>query len=392
MKLLAVCTWCPAPPVNGTQQRTFHLLHAICRRHAVRLVTFARPSDDRTGGELALLCESVDVAPGSPFIDGPPGMRGLLSARPRSLVQAYSREVAALVRERLKGCDAAIAFALPAAPYLIDAGRPFIVEEIEVGLLRDAVTGAATARRRLRARLTWWKVAGFVRRLVDQAAHATVASEVERAQLLEIGCDADRVTVVPNGVAVTDLAVNETPERDTIIYPGSITYAANLDAMQYFLVSVLPHVRRARPGARLRITGDVDGPSRSALPPAEGVDIAGRLADIQTAIGRSRVVVVPLRHGSGTRLKVLQAMAVGTPVVSTTKGIEGLGLAGGIDVLVADEPAAFAAHVVRLLEDDELHARLSARGRAVAASRGWERSGEILNTLLERSGPGRPTA
>jgi glycosyltransferase involved in cell wall biosynthesis len=83
------------------------------------------------------------------------------------------------------------------------------------------------------------------------------------------------------------------------------------------------------------------------LPPAECVVLTGRLADVRTAVGRSRVVVVPLRHGSGTRLKVLQAMAVGTPVVSTTKGIEGLGLAGGIDVLVADEPAAFAAHVVR---------------------------------------------
>jgi glycosyltransferase involved in cell wall biosynthesis len=211
-----------------------------------------------------------------------------------------------------------------------------------------------------------------------------VASDAERSHLLEIGCEASRVTVVPNGVAAADLAVHEAPEDDTIIYPGSITYAANLDAMQYFLASIFPLVRRARPGTRLRITGDLDGPSRGALPPAECVVLTGRLADVRTAVGRSRVVVVPLRHGSGTRLKVLQAMAVGTPVVSTTKGIEGLGLAGGIDVLVADEPAAFAAHVVRLLQDDELHARLSVNGRAVAASRDWERSGDVLNELLER--------
>jgi glycosyltransferase involved in cell wall biosynthesis len=304
-------------------------------------------------------------------------------------VQTYNPAVATLVRRRLDGCDMAIAFEIPAACYLLDCDRPFIVEELELGALRNPTTGMPVLRR-LKARLTWWKTAGFVRHLAAKAAHVTVASEEERAHVVGAGCNPERITVVPNGVSAADLAVRETATRDTLIYPGAITYSANLDAMQFFLASILPRIRHTRPSVVLTITGDADQDARRRLPPQAGVILTGRLSDIRTAVGRSHVAVVPLRQGGGTRLKVLQAMAIGTPVVSTSKGIEGLGLAPGLDVLVADEPDLFAAHVTRLLEDDALHAQLAARGRTVAAGREWQHSGELLNSIVERAMSGGP--
>jgi glycosyltransferase involved in cell wall biosynthesis len=121
------------------------------------------------------------------------------------------------------------------------------------------------------------------------------------------------------------------------------------------------------------------------LRPTDDVVFTGRLPDVRPTVADSRVAIVPLRLGGGTRVKVLQAMALGTPVVSTSKGVEGLDLEPDVDVLVADEPEAFAARVVSLLEDDALQTRLSARGRSVAEARTWQRSAAILERVIERA-------
>ncbi|MGE0448468.1 MAG: glycosyltransferase [Vicinamibacterales bacterium] len=384
MKLLVVSTWCPEPPVNGSKLRAFHLIQALCRRHAVRLVTFAGPSDDPTAHALAAVCDGIDVAPGRPFLDGAPGWTGLFSAQPRSLVQAYSPAAAALIRERLRQCDAAVGLQMTVMPYLLNAERPYVAEEMELGWLWNAMH-AGSARKRLRSRLTWWKTARFLRRVTREAAHTTVVSDVERSHLLRIGCPPDRVTVVPNGVSAADLDVREEAEPDTLVYAGATTYAANLDAVLYFVDAIYPIVCNARPHARLSVTGDSDARASARLHSSPGVILTGHLDDVRPAIARSRVAVVPLRQGGGTRIKVLQAMALGTPVVSTSKGVEGLGLRPGVDVLVADDPEPFAAHVVRLLDDDVLHGRLSANGRAVAAQRGWDRSGAALLDVLDHA-------
>jgi glycosyltransferase involved in cell wall biosynthesis len=127
-----------------------------------------------------------------------------------------------------------------------------------VGVLRDRWTAPAPPGVRMRRHLTWWKTAAYIRRLTTRVAHATTVSELERSHLVDLGCRADRVTVVPNGVDESDLTFDRAPRADTLVYAGSPTFAPNLDAMRFFLDAILPLVRRARPGVILRITGEVD--------------------------------------------------------------------------------------------------------------------------------------
>jgi glycosyltransferase involved in cell wall biosynthesis len=121
------------------------------------------------------------------------------------------------------------------------------------------------------------------------------------------------------------------------------------------------------------------------LPLSEGVILTGYLNDIRPCVAQSWACVVPLRVGGGTRLKILEAMALGTPVVSTSKGAEGLEATHGDDILIADMPAEFADAVLRLLDDKALRARLAANGRRLVESRyGWEVIGEKLDQLLRK--------
>ncbi|MFW6116436.1 MAG: glycosyltransferase family 4 protein, partial [bacterium] len=194
------------------------------------------------------------------------------------------------------------------------------------------------------------------------------------------------LVLVPNGV---DLETNSgdfgAPEPDTLIYPGALTYSANFDAMEFFLQDVFPLVKSQRPNAKLRITGRYDGAPTERLPLGDGVELTGYLDDIRPTVGQTWACVVPLRTGGGTRLKILEAMALGTPVVSTAKGAEGLRVSPGEDILIANEPAEFAAHVLRLLDDEALREKLVANGRNLVEARyRWDRIGERLERFLRR--------
>ncbi|HEB65696.1 MAG TPA: glycosyltransferase, partial [Chloroflexi bacterium] len=154
-------------------------------------------------------------------------------------------------------------------------------------------------------------------------------------------------------------------------------------AMAYFLRDIYPLVRALRPQVRLRITGKTDGVPVERLPLDEDVTLTGYVDDIRPVVARSWITVVPLRVGGGTRLKILESLALGTPVVSTSKGAEGLALEDGKHLLIADTPQAFSQAVVRLLEDPHLRARLGEAGRErVRQLYDWKQIGEVLRAYL----------
>jgi len=217
-------------------------------------------------------------------------------------------------------------------------------------------------------------------------AVATVVSATEEHLAKQIAPPGMPLVVVPNGVDTAELAGDfGSPEPNTLIYPGALSYDANHDAMAYFLSAVLPLIRRERPDVRLRVTGRATPSQIATLPNTEGVEFTGYLDDVRPAVARAWAEVVPLRKGGGTRLKVLEALALGTPVISTSKGVEGLVLQPGRDVLVADTPADFAAQTLRLLRSPALRADMAAHGRRTVASYDWSRSVDKLCALIERT-------
>jgi glycosyltransferase involved in cell wall biosynthesis len=196
--------------------------------------------------------------------------------------------------------------------------------------------------------------------------------------------------VIPNGV---DLQVNSgdfgAPRPDSLIYPGALTYSANFDAMKFFLEDILPLIRAQRPDASLRITGGYDGVPVHELPLGRGAELTGYLDDVRPAVAQSWGCVIPLRVGSGTRLKALEAMALGTPVISTSKGAEGLEVRHEENILIADDPGEFSQAVLRLLQDEHLRAKLSANGRRLVEERySWEACARPLERLLNQIAAG----
>ena len=186
------------------------------------------------------------------------------------------------------------------------------------------------------------------------------------------------ISTVPNGIDLARYAGDFGPlQADTLVYAGSLTYQPNFDAVSFFVREIFPRIRAKRPNARLLVTGSLDGVDRASLPDTAGVEFTGYVDDVRPTIARSWLSIAPLRAGGGTRVKILESLALGTPVVATRKGAEGLDLMPGRDLLVADDPAEFAAAVVRVLDDEALRNTLGCQGgQAVAAKYGWDTIGQ----------------
>jgi glycosyltransferase involved in cell wall biosynthesis len=208
---------------------------------------------------------------------------------------------------------------------------------------------------------------------------AIVVSEPER-DALRRSDPRLAVSIVENGVDAAALSpLPEPPVTDTLLFVGTFTYRPNVDAALLLGREIFPLVRRAFPAARLLLVGHEPPDAVRALGRELGVSLAGAVPDVRRAYERAAVAVAPLRAGGGTRLKILEAMALGRPVVSTRVGAEGLDVADGNDLLLADAPGDFAKAVARLLGDRPLRARLAANARRLVEARyDWARPGDAL--------------
>jgi glycosyltransferase involved in cell wall biosynthesis len=281
--------------------------------------------------------------------------------------------------------DRIVATQLDMAPYAIQKSVPALLEELEIGIHHDAPRRAASPAGRIRASLTWWKLRGYLRRTLPRFAACTVVSERERRQVRTAVPTYDRVQVIPNAI---DLARYQgdfgTPAPGTLIHTGAMTYDANRDAVDHFLRHILPLVHTEQPHTHMRVTGAAPASAVTGLPPSTGVEFTGHVPDIRPVIAQSWLSVVPLRIGGGTRLKLLESLALGTPVVATPKGAEGLIVHDGRELLIGATPPDFARAVIAVLRSPELRARLAYAGRErVETTYNWTAIGQDLLQLVE---------
>ncbi|HEX2924216.1 MAG TPA: glycosyltransferase, partial [Chloroflexota bacterium] len=307
----------------------------------------------------------------------------------RSLVDTRNDAMAAAVSARTgaDSCDLVVASEVDMVPYVREApGVPALLEDLELTALRDRIQRVALPHRRVRAVLTWLKLAGYVRCVLPRFSACTVVSNSEAKLLKSVVPDYPFVRVIPNAVNLSDYRGDfGQPSPDTMVFAGAVTYSANYDAVGHFLKDIYPRIARGVPNASLRITGSTTGVDVGSLPARQGVTFTGHVDDVRPVVARSWLSVVPLRVGGGTRLKILESMALGTPVVSTTKGAEGLEVTNGENIAVADPPDLFADCAIELMQSAQLRARLTAGGRALVESRySWSIVGTQLNELVEQ--------
>lgn len=382
----------PYPPEQGAALRNYNILAYLARRHRVTLATFG--STDAIPATLVEQCEQVVAVPLAPrpaaqrlatqFLPQPD-----LAVRLRS--PAFGAAVAALQRRRafaIVQCEALELFRYTKAipiPLILDA------HNAEWRLQQLAFQAALRNRRPVAATysfLQWRKLVRYEASAVRGAAQTMAVSATDRDDLRRIAPDA-KITVVPNGV--DDQVYAPMPgvpeESDTILFAGKMDFRPNVEGAHWLARHVMPLVWSRRPAARLTLFGRDPTPSIRRLAGDHRIIVTGHVPGTEAeklALARTAVVAVPLFSGGGTRLKVLTALAMARPLVSTALGAAGYDLRSGQDLLLAENAGHFAEALLWLLADRPLAARLGSTGRQTIQRRyTWERLLPVLDRVYE---------
>jgi glycosyltransferase involved in cell wall biosynthesis len=362
MRILFLSRWYPYPPDNGSKVRIWSLLRALCERHQVTLVSFVNAGEGASGRSLP------EPAPKEVYVCAyrefrPQTLRalmGYLRATPRYLVDTYSPEMEALIQQAVGKVryDLVIASQLTMASYFrCFRGIPAIFEEAELGAYWPYQPERVHDWKSVHRRLTWAKHGRFVARLLKNFDMCTVVSETERKLLATAAPRFWSVHVIPNCVDLEQRHQNPVErEPGSLIFAGSLRFAPNRDAMTWFLTEVYPAIRAELPRVHLKITGD---PGPVSLRSFSNVQLTGRVNDIRSLVAKSAVSLAPIRSGGGTRLKILEAIALRTPVVATSKAVEGLEVRDGEHLHIADTPRDFSQAVLRLLREPDYARRIA---------------------------------
>ena len=392
MRILFLSTWFPFPPDNGSKLRVYHLLRALHQRHQVTLLSFAFGTADPSDVEnLSDCCTEVQVVYRDPFERRQLERAGRFFSLAPVVTRPWPDLQAAVDRLYAQTTfDVVIASTSTMAAYALraDPSTRKVIEEHNSfsRWMYERYRSQQQPIQRLRCWVSWQKARAYESRLFRQIDLCTMVSAQDQAATLAlVSLKHTRVEVVPNGVDCTLNRPGLFEVRPaTLVYNGALTYSANYDAVYFFLSAIYPLIRQTAPEVTFTITGSTKGVDRSGLPLDASVTLSGFVDDIRSVVGSSAVCVVPLRQGSGTRLKILEAMALGTPVIATTKGAEGLEVVSGEQLLIANAPHEFARLTVQLLQDDTLRKRLAAQARRFVEQRhDWQPIGRHFVDMVE---------
>jgi glycosyltransferase involved in cell wall biosynthesis len=235
--------------------------------------------------------------------------------------------------------------------------------------------------------IQWRKLVGYEHRCLRAFDVVVAVSETDRDALLRLVPDLN-IHVVPNGIDTDFNAprVSLTEPAPALVFTGTMDFRPNVDAVTWFCADILPLIKEQVPDVRFTIVGVNPKKAVQRLADDPAATVTGWVPDVRPYIEAAAVYVVPLRMGGGTRFKVLEAMALGVPIVSTRVGCEGIDLVPGEEALLADEPAAFAAAVVSLLRDPARGVEMTRRARRRVEERyDWRMIVPRLAALYERA-------
>ena len=389
MRILFIANRLPDPLTRGYEVRAWHQIRLLARRHAITLVAYTSGTPRPAAlARVHALCAEVHTIPLGLAGMASGVLRGLGSGRPlqtsindtlvmRRLVRGILAERRHDVVHVQMARMASLLDGIPTPPRVVD-----LIDALSLNMSRRGALDHGPMR--VLAAIEQRRLAELERTLCRTWECSLVASEADRAAIgdfpnLHVNCNAVDL----------DHFVRHTGARrddDDVVFSGNLGYFPNVDAAVFLAREIMPRLRAEIPDLRLTIVGARPArPVRELAALGPHVEMLGEVPDVAPYIGRASVAVAPLRAGSGQALKVLEAMACGTPVVATSRAVEGLDALDGVHLRIADDAPTIAAAVAALLRDASERRRLADAARTLVETRyGWEVPVAALDALYTK--------
>ncbi len=390
MRVLFLTPQLPYPPHKGTTLRNYNLIAGLAPRHEIDLLSFA--DSPPATSPLDQLCRCIATVPAPRRTNWRRAVDTVLSPWPdmglRLWSSEFQRQLAARLHDeaydviQVEGLELARYTTLSGSRAVREAAqaqrgsRPLIVFEDHNAefLLQKRIARAEIAARGWSAgavysSIQWRKLRRFERQVCRQSDRVVCVSEADAAAIQQLA-PTSKIHIIPNGVDTEFYWLEKVTSRHlpphTLVFTGTMDFRPNVDAMLWFAQDVLPLIKPRVPDVQVYIVGQRPHARLDVLRADPAITLTGAVDDTRPYIAAASVYIVPLRMGGGTRLKLLEALSLQAPVVSTTLGAEGFAVTGGEQLLLADDAASFARSVVELI-DDRVRARsLGASGRLFA--------------------------
>jgi len=406
MKILLITHLLPYPPKGGVTLRNYNLLKETAANNEIHMVTFyqrVHHEDDRAlrDGieEIRKLCKHLEVYP-IPTDYNRLGWFTLLffnlfSLTPYSVWRYSSKKMTAVIKKIIReesfdlmelGTIALGNFSRLAP----DLPKVLVHHNIESHLLQRRSKYYKNPLARLYVAYQGWKLKRYERKISAQIDYHTAVSQEDKNILLE-NCRDAKIEVVPNGVDTDYFQATNAPViPNSLIYVGGMTWFPNHDAIRYFLEEIWPLVKAEIPDASLTHIGRQTTDEFEKLARKDrSLRFLGFVGDIRPEITQAAVYMVPLRIGGGTRLKILDALSMGSAIVSTSIGCEGIDVTDGEDILVADDPQTFAQKIIHLFRHPEVREEMSRRARRTALEKySWKIIAPKLENVYRKAAGG----
>jgi sugar transferase (PEP-CTERM/EpsH1 system associated) len=376
MNILLLTQIVPFPPDSGPKIKTYHVLRYLAAHHRVTLVAFTRnDEEERDAAKLREICAAVHTVhlSRSTVRNAVTFARSLLGRRSwiieRDSSDAMHTLLAQLVAAEQRAghpFDLVHADQLNMAQYAEPLRLPRLLDQHNaVWTVFRRVAQQERGLKRLLWEREWRKLREYEGRICRAFEAVTVVSEEDRRALVEAMGREREMPIIPIAID-TDVqrAIPREPGARAILSMATMLWPPNVDGVLWFAREIFPRIQQEVADTHFYVVGQRPVTEVRALPATNpAIEVTGYVPEVAPYIARSGCLIVPLRSGGGMRVKILEAMARGIPIVSTTIGYEGIDVIPGEHLLVADTPAEFAAAVVRLLNDPALGERMAAAAR-----------------------------
>jgi glycosyltransferase involved in cell wall biosynthesis len=395
MRILWVKAGKLLPVDSGGKIRSYNLLRQLASEHEVTFLSYYGGKRD-TKYEAEIVQQlpgahtTYTAAPESTLVQSLDYILRLTAKAPYAVTKFTHPEVRRTVGQWLsqKRFDVAISDFLSASLNFPDV-RPIpavlFQHNFETLLWQRMAKEEMSPVRRLAYRLEAAKMANYERRALGKFDHVIAVSDRDRDEMRAVDPHCP-ITVVPTGVDIEKYPIVPSASGDPpiLIFTGSMDWEPNIDAVEYFCKEIWPEVLDVFPEARLQIVGR--SPHRRVQSLASAcIEVTGTVPSVTSYLRNATVVVVPLRIGGGTRLKIFEAMAMGKALVSTSIGAEGLDVTHGRDILLADDAASFTQAILQLLRDPSRRQGYEQAAAAQARRYDWSRIAERFADVLRQT-------